>query len=234
MSAIGFLGPLLSSALGARSKPHARAFGFLAGSRSSFLNSSNLLALGGLGWAAYEIWRTRERASQASAGAPVVVPGTVVQGDLPPPLPPSVTKGAPKSATGGTLAGPPAIQHDVQRIVELTLAAARCDGELGEEEFGALLRTAREIGAERMVKDALERPRTVAEIVSGVSDRKQREALYVYAYSIVRADEDVRTGERAWLADLSKQLGLEAATATRLEKETAYRIASMPAGTQRA
>ncbi|MBI5364308.1 MAG: DUF533 domain-containing protein [Planctomycetes bacterium] len=226
MSAIGFLGPLLSSALGARAKPHARAFGFLAGSRHSFLNSSNLLALGGLGWAAYEIWRTRERAAQASGGAPVVVPGTVVQGDLPPPLPPKAAKGVPP--------GPPAIQNDVQRIVELTLAAARCDGELGEEEFGALLRTARDIGAERMVKDALEHPRPVAEIVGGVSDRKQREALYVYAFSIVRADEDVRTGERAWLADLARQLGLEAATTTRLEKETAYRIASMPAGTQRA
>lgn len=217
MSAISFLGPLLSSTLGARPKRHARAFGFLAGRPNSFLSAGNLLALGGLGWAAYEIWRSKQ--GGAAAGARTVTPGTVVEGGLPPPIPAAATATAP----------PPAVQLDVQRIVDLTLAAARSDGELGEEEYGRILRTARDIGAESMVRTALERPRTLAEIVGGVSDRKQRESLYVYAYSIVRADEDVSAAERTWLAELSRALGFDAATAARLEKETAYRIASLPA-----
>ncbi|MBK7874680.1 MAG: DUF533 domain-containing protein [Planctomycetes bacterium] len=224
MSAIGFLGPLLSSALRSRPKRHQRAFSFLAGSSSSFLNASNLLALGGLGWAAYEIWRSKQSAPGASS-APVVTPGTTVVGDLPPPLP---------AGARGATNKPPAIQTDVQRVVDLTLAAARCDGDLGEDEYGAILRTAREIGAEAMVRAALERPKPITEIVSGVSDRRQRESLYVYAYSIVRADEEVSTAERAWLQQLASGLGLDAANVGRLEKETAYRIAAMPAGTQRA
>ena len=221
-SALGFLGPLLGSAMGARHKPHARALQYLSGGKQSFLSTSNLLALGGLGWAAYEIWRSHERASDAVA--PAVVPGTVVEGGLPPPLPPSAKQAA--------KAGPPAVQDDVRRIVELTLAAARCDGELGEDEYGSILRTAREVGAEGMVRAALEHPRPLAELVADVNDRKQREALYVYAFSIVRADEDVRPAERAWLTELASRLGLDASTTARLEKETAYRIASMPAATR--
>lgn len=222
MSAIDFLGPLISSAFRARPKRHTRAMNFLAGSSSSFLNASNLLALGGLGWATYEIWRSKQ-ASNAASAAPVVTPGTTVVGGLPPPLPASARAGS-----------PPAIQNDVQRIVDLTLAAARCDGDLGEDEYGAILRTARDIGAEGMVRSALERPKPLAEIVGGVSDRRQRESLYVYAYGIVRADEEVSSAERAWLQQLSTQLGLDAATVGRLEKETAYRIAAMPASVQRA
>ena len=217
MNAISFLGPLLSTALGARRKSHSRTLGFLSGGSNSFLSSGNLLALGGLGWAAYEMWRSSQNASHAAGRT--VTPGTIVEGDLPPPLP-----------VGAAVAtAPPAVQLGVQRIVDLTLAAARSDGELGEEEYGRILRTARDIGAEPMVRAALANPRSLADIVGGVSDRKQREALYVYAFSIVRADEDVNAAERTWLAQLAGVLGFDAAATARLEKETAYRIASMPA-----
>jgi uncharacterized membrane protein YebE (DUF533 family) len=217
LSVIGFLGPLLSATMGSRRKKHARAHDFLSGSSRGFVNAGNLLALGGLGWAAYEIWRSKQRETQLAGAGRAVVPGTVVEGGLPPPIPSAPTTAA------------PAVQNDVQRVVDLTLAAARSDGELGEEEFGRILATARDIGAEPMVRSALEHPRSLAEIVRGISDRKQREALYVYAFSIVRADEDVTTAERTWLQQLASQLGLDAGTTSRLEKETAYRIASMPA-----
>lgn len=219
MNALSFLGPLLSATLGARPKRHARTLGFLSGKSNSFLSGGNLLALGGLGWAAYEIWRSQQNAPQ---GARTVTPGTIVEGDLPPPIP----AGAAVATARAT--APPAVQLDVQRIVDLTLAAARSDGELGEEEYGRILRTARDIGAESMVRAALARPRTLADIVGGVSDRKQRESLYVYAFSIVRADEDVSPAERAWLAQLAGVLGFDNAATARLEKETAYRIAAMP------
>lgn len=221
MNALSFLGPLLSSTLGARPKRHARTLGFLSGKSNSFLSGGNLLALGGLGWAAYEIWRSQQNAP--SSGARTVTPGTIVEGDLPPPIPAGAAVATARATT------PPAVQLDVQRIVDLTLAAARSDGELGEEEYGRILRTARDIGAESMVRAALAHPRTLSEIVGGVSDRKQRESLYVYAFSIVRADEDVGATERAWLGQLAGVLGFDNAATARLEKETAYRIASMPA-----
>jgi uncharacterized membrane protein YebE (DUF533 family) len=223
VSAAGFLGPLIASTLRARSKRHSRAFGFLAGGRRSFLDSSNLLALGGLGWAAYEIWRSSQRSASASAGAPTVVPGTVVEGDLPPPLP-----------TRASASKAPQVQGEVQRIVDLTLAAARADGELSEDEYAAILQTAREIDAEALVRPALDRPRPLGAIVADVSERKQRESLYVYAFGIVRADEDVSAAERTWLQQLAGHLGLDSATVTRLERDTASRIAGMPAGRQQA
>jgi len=210
------LGPLVSAALDARPKRHAKTLGFLTGGSRSFLNAGNLLTLGGLGWAAYESWRS-QRPAQAAQGAVRVTPGTVVEGDLPPPLPSSSPRTPPPI---------PAAQLEVQRIVDLTLAAARCDGEFGEEEYGRIRATARELGAEDLVPQALGAPRPVAELVRGISDRKQREALYVYAFSIVRADEEVSAGERTWLAQLANHLGIDAASAARLEKETAYRIAT--------
>lgn len=200
-----------------RGKRHTGAMDFLAGSRRGLLSAGNLLALGGLGWAAYEIWRSKQR--EAPAARPVV-PGTLVEGGIPPPLP-----AAARSATS-TSPAVPAVQQELQRIVDLTLAAARCDGELGEAEYGRILATAREIGAEAMVRNALEKPRPLADIVAGVNDRKQREALYVYAFTVVRADEDVNANERTWLQQLASRLGLDAGTTQRLEKDTAGRIAS--------
>jgi uncharacterized membrane protein YebE (DUF533 family) len=190
--------------------------GFLTGHPGSVVNAGNLLALGGLGWAAYEVWRSHSSASAASSAARTVTPGTIVEGDLPPPLPDS-------NAPAG-----PALADELRRIVDLTLAAARCDGELGEDEYGRILRTARDLGAEGLVRAALEQPRALPEIVAGVRDPRQRDALYVYAFSIVRADEELSPAERDWLGQLATQLGLDPASAARLEKETAYRIASMP------
>ena len=62
----------------------------------------------------------------------------------------------------------------------------------------------------------------------GVESGKKRECFGACA------DEEVSSAERAWLQQLSTQLGLDAATVGRLEKETAYRIAAMPASVQRA
>jgi uncharacterized membrane protein YebE (DUF533 family) len=74
----------------------------------------------------------------------------------PPPLP-TATAAAP---------GPDAIR----RLVALTIAAARADGELGEEEYGRILAAAREHGAEKLVQAELAERRTVQEIVVGAND----------------------------------------------------------------
>jgi uncharacterized membrane protein YebE (DUF533 family) len=114
----------------------------------------------------------------------------------------------------------------VQRILRLVVSAARCDGVLGDKERAAILAQAREIGAEDLVESELQRPMPLAQIVAGVSDPHEREALYVLGYTIVRADTDVNGAERVFLVQLANLLGLDAARAQAIENETAARIAA--------
>ena len=112
----------------------------------------------------------------------------------------------------------------VRRIAALLVAAARADGELGEEEFAHIVKVAQANGADREVQAALVNPRPVAEIVAGVRDPKLKEDLYVLAFTIVRADEDVTGAERIWLAGLASALALDPASTARIERDTIQRI----------
>lgn len=202
--------PLLNAFLGARSKRHRRASRFLVGGPSSFLNTSTLLTAAGLAVGAYEIYRT-SRGAQSST--------TTVTENNPPPI--STT-----TVVGGT-PGAPAPQNEAaarERLVRLAMSAARADGTLGEEEYAKIIAAAREVGLEPLVTAEFGKQRTLAEIVSGVRDPKEKTDLYVLAFTIVRADEDISGAERVYLAQLANALGLDAATTARLEKETAERI----------
>jgi uncharacterized membrane protein YebE (DUF533 family) len=110
------------------------------------------------------------------------------------------------------------------RLVRLTIAAARVDGRLTDEERAAILGQARAVGAEAVVEREIQSPRPLAEIVAGVGDPARKEQLYLMAFAVVRADEGVSGAERIFLAQLAHALGLEPATATRLESEAAARI----------
>jgi len=105
------------------------------------------------------------------------------------------------------------------------ISAARCDGVLGEKEKAAILAQAREIGVENLVESELARPLPLSQIVAGVSDPAEKEALYVLGYTIVRADEDVNGAERVFLVQLTNLLGLSASRVQQLEQETVARIA---------
>ena len=48
--------------------------------------------------------------------------------------------------------------------------------------------------------------------------------LYALAFTIVRADEAITGGERIYLAQLAHHLGIDAATASRLELSTSTAI----------
>jgi uncharacterized membrane protein YebE (DUF533 family) len=66
--------------------------------------------------------------------------------------------------------------------------------------------------------------RPLAEIVAGVDEPAERATLYVLAYTVLRADEQVTGAERIYLAQLANLLGLDAATVARLETDTGQRI----------
>jgi uncharacterized membrane protein YebE (DUF533 family) len=104
------------------------------------------------------------------------------------------------------------------------LSAARADGTLTDAERETILTQARAAGVERVVARELSQPTPLAAIVHGITDQKQREDLYVLAFSIARADESVTGAERIYLAQLAAQLNLDAMTTARLEDEAAARI----------
>jgi uncharacterized membrane protein YebE (DUF533 family) len=209
------IGALLEGAIGGRGKKGRGAMRYLTGGRGrggSFLNAGTLLTAAGLAWGAYEVVQQQRQGADAGGGA------------LPPPSPPPLPRAGPPPLPGAADAVEPALPADLLRLVRLTVAAARADGRLAEPEKAAILEHARTVGAEAIVQQEIEAPRPLAEIVGGVSDPGTREQLYVLAFTVVRADEDVSGAERIFLAQLAHALGLDPAATSRLESEAAARI----------
>lgn len=205
------IGALLKGAVGGRGKRSRGAMKYLTGGRGSLINASTLLTAAGLAWGAYEA-ATQKTEAQGVTPRPGPLPPV---GGGPPPLP-----GA--KATVG-LPGP-AMPPDVLRVVRLTIAAARVDGRLTDEERAAILEQARSVGAEAVVQHEIHSPRPLAEIVAGVNEAATKEQLYLLAFAVMRADESVSGAERIFLAQLAHLLGLDPAATARLESEAAARI----------
>jgi len=226
------LSSLLGGVIDARPKKHDKVSRFLSGSSGSVWNAKTLLTVGSLGWAAYEIFRTRSGAGGATTslpGQPVVAGTTVVPSAptatprTPPPLPPLPLLPLPSSAVSTSLGGAPI--EPARRLVGVLLAAARCDGELGEAEYGRLVDIAREADAAALVGDELRHPTPIERLAGGIPEPRAREDLYRLAFGIVRCDEGVSPAERAWLTQLSAALGLDAALVSNLEREVVAGIA---------
>jgi len=212
------IGALVGGALGARRKRHFGAGRFLRGGSGSFLNASTILTAGALGWAGYEIWRAHQK-KQGVATTPTF-------SAMSPTSTEPVLGGlfsSPARSTVEVVADP---FDGVTRIAGLLVSAARADGDLGEEEYAHILREARAAGAHDKVMAELREPRPLERLVDGVRDPNLASDLYVLAFAVVRADEDVNGRERAWLAELARLLGLDAGSVARLESETAQKIAA--------
>jgi uncharacterized membrane protein YebE (DUF533 family) len=244
------LGSLIGTTFGLRGKSHGRAHSFLTGGPSSFLNTSTLLTAAGLAATAYTLYRAHQTASPMSSSnvhggpvppAPPDASGTAWTSTGPPPQPPPgrlsplepppIRNPLPSPALAPDPTAPTTGATPIDaltRLVALSIAAARCDGELGEEEYGRLIEMAREHKAESLVSRELSAARPLAELAAGVSDAKEKADLYVLAYCIVRADDSVSPAERAWLAQWAASLGLDANSTARWEKDAASRMASAP------
>jgi len=207
---------------GRRRKRGRKALGYLTAGRGSFINASTILTAAGLAWGAYETWKQRA-GSTGSIGDPTA-PAPVVPPPIPgaAPVPPIPGAGVPEvsSDSGGSLS--PALL----RVVRLAVSAARADGPLGDPERHAILEHARQVGAEAVVAQEIDRNLPLAQIVDGVSDPKERADLYTLAFAIVRADETLNGAERIYLAQLAAQLGLDPAAAAELEQRASTQIDS--------
>jgi uncharacterized membrane protein YebE (DUF533 family) len=212
------LNGIVRGALGGGRKSRRRASRAYRG--GGLVNAKTLLAAAGVAWGLFETWQSQQRTGAASSGPP---PGA--QPATAPPLPPPGAASGP-AATASDGGVPPA----VARLLRIMISAARADGELGEPERERILREAREVGAEELVRRELDAPRPLGELVEGASDPELKRQLYTLAFVIVRADESVTGAERIYLAQLANRLGLDAATVASLEADAAGRIDSTAPG----
>jgi uncharacterized membrane protein YebE (DUF533 family) len=194
----------LEGALGRSGRKKARKAARFISGHKGFVTASGLLAAAGVAWGIYDSLKggTTGAAAAAAENAAGV-----------PPLP-GIPAGPGPSAVA---AAPPDLPLEVQRIVRLAVSAARADGELSPPERAMILEHAARAGVAAEAELELERPHPLADIVRGVTGEAARHDLYTLAFAIVRADETITGGERIYLAQLAHQLGIDAATAARLE-----------------
>jgi uncharacterized membrane protein YebE (DUF533 family) len=168
---------------------------------------------GGFATAGPNTGLTPQNVPSQSAPHPMAVPL--------PPLPNVGGSVASAPDVSGSGAGAPA---DVLRILRLACSAARADGAMNQQERAAVIEHARAAGVAELVEQELSGSRPLAEIVMGVSDPAERATLYVLAYTILRADEQVTGAERIYLAQLASLLSLDPPTVQKLEADTNERI----------
>jgi uncharacterized membrane protein YebE (DUF533 family) len=197
------LNSVLRGVLGGRRKRSRRALRYLTGGGGTFMNAGTLLTAAGVAWGIFDTLQESPGGAVASS-APANLP----------PLPATVTV-----ADGAT------------RMVRLAISAANADGAMTEQERAAVVQQAGPDAADLVTRE-LEQRRPLAEIVAGVSDPAQRATLYVLAYTVIRADEQVSGAERIYLAQLAHLLHLDPATVQKLETDTAQRIDGADGGLQ--
>ena len=204
---------VLRGTLGRSGRKRARrATRFLTGHRG-FLSASTLMAAAGVAWGIYDTMK----GNQGTAAPPIGTPGTLG------------TYGTGAAAVPPIPAIPAAVEaalDPVARVIRLAISAAKADGTLAADERALIMDRAREAGLESVVEAELTQSRPLADIVRGVTDPAMKKELYVLAFTIVRADENVSGAERIYLAQLAHQLGLDAAAVATIENETAASIDS--------
>ena len=208
------LSVVLRGSLGRSGRKSARrASRFLTGHRG-FLSASTLIGAAGVAWGIYDTLKNQN--NPAVPGGSTVPGGSMVPLGSVPPIP-SPTVPAMPAAFEAAL-------DPLARIIRLAVSAAKADGQLTDQERAMIMARARESGLEAIVEAELNQTRSLGEIVRGVTDPAIKKDLYVLAFAIVRADENVSGAERIYLAQLAHQLGLEPSAVQAIEAETAAKI----------
>ena len=215
---------VLRSVMGGGRKRSKGAMRYLTGRHSSiWANPTTLLTAAGLAWGVYETMTNKGDSTQWGGGTSQAPPPGA--GPVPPsPSPSPVSAGPLPPLPNVASADSPQISDDALRLIRLAVSAANADGVMNEQERAAVAQQARSAGVGDVVDRELEHRRPLAEIVAGVTDPAERATLYVLAFTVLRADEQVNGAERIYLAQLAHLLNLDRATVERLEKDTGERI----------
>ena len=211
MDASFLLNTVLNGVMNSRGKRSRKAGRYLTGRSGGFLsNPATLMTAAGLAWGVFETLQSR-----ASEGKPGPAANPLV--DLPP-TPNVPATDAPPAATGA------AVDPSALRMVRLAISAANADGSLNERERATILQQAATGGAAELVEAELRQPQPLAAVVAGVESPDDAATLYVLAFAILRADEQVTGAERIYLAQLAHLLRLDNDTVAQLERDTGERI----------
>ena len=211
---------VLRSVMGGRGKKSRKALRHLtrggSGLASSVMSHPTAWLTGlGVAWGIYETLNQGSTGSGGSMGAAGPVQGGAAGSPGSVPLPPLPN-------VGGAAASAPA--DEAMRLVWLAVSAANADGVVTDQERAAIVQQAKAAGVGDIVEQELQQRRPLTSITAGVVDPAQRATLYVLAFTILRADEQLNGAERIYLAQLANLLGLTPADVQRLEKDTGERI----------
>jgi uncharacterized membrane protein YebE (DUF533 family) len=203
------------------------ATGVNRGTGGFFSRPSTLLGALGLAWGIFETLQSQNQGQTANqtpnqngagsganwgtgVSAADSAPGSPVQEVQVPPIP--------------NVSAPAVPSPDAMRMMRLAVSAAHADGPMNDQERAAILLQAKQVGIDAVFGPEMTQPRPLAEIVDGVTDPHERATLYVLAYTVLRADEQVTGAERIYLAQLANLLGLDPPTIAKLETDTGQRI----------
>jgi uncharacterized membrane protein YebE (DUF533 family) len=220
-------GVLQSVMGGGGRKQSRRALRYLTGGKSSFwTNPTTLLTAAGLAWGVYDTLSDKTNTNSQWGGGAGPAAGQPSQpGPVSPPVtsPTTATPLPPLPDVSGTTV-PAGVDAEALRLVRLAISAANADGVMNERERAAIVQQAHGAGVGDIVERELQQRTPLAEIVAGVDDPAQCATLYVLAFTVLRADEQVTGAERIYLAQLAHLLGLDPAAVQRLENDTGERI----------
>jgi uncharacterized membrane protein YebE (DUF533 family) len=185
------------------------AVGVSRGTGGFLSRPGTLLGALGLAWGIFETLQHQNQTPTQPPGPAGPAPAPVREVPVPP-LP--------------NVSAPAPVSPDALRMMRLAVSAAHADGPMNEQERAAILLQAKQAGVESVFGPEMTHPRPLAEIVAGVNEPAERATLYVLAYTVLRADEQVTGAERIYLAQLANLLGLDSATVAKLETDTGQRI----------
>lgn len=208
------LSVVLRGTLGMSGRKRARRAAKFVTGHGGLLSAGTMIAAAGVAWGIYDTLKGQRGAVPAVPGVPGV---PQVPTGLVPPIP--QVPPVPQVGAGAEL-------DPLARVIQIAVSAARADGQLTDQEKAMIMDRAREAGLESIVEAELAQTRSLADIVRGVTDPAVKKDLYVLAFAIVRADENVSGAERIYLAQLAHQLGLDPAAVQAIETETANKIDS--------
>jgi uncharacterized membrane protein YebE (DUF533 family) len=233
---------ILNGVLGTRRKRSYGASRYLTGGLGSLLtNPTTLMTAASMAWGVYETLQHSGGATAPGAAAPAAPPAT------PPATPPSSSQpGASPAATSSAAASPPSFESgpsspvpplptetpapavslndSTRRLLRLAISAATADGAMNARERAAIVQQATAAGVPESALADLTQPVPLAEIVAGVDSAQDAATLYVLAFTILRADEQVTTVERIYLAQLANLLHLDEPGVQALERNVGERI----------
>ena len=177
-----------------------KSTGFNARSIVRMVGGKNILLLGGAALAA--ALAADKMGGSEKPTQPAVQPVPPVPNATPPPLP----------------AAPPPLpppQELLFAIVRTMVAASLADGQQHDDEKELINKRLGESGLSleqiQQVHADLAKPPTSAELAALVDNAHDSELLYRFGALVVLADDNVSDGEKAWLTELAKALGIDAA-----------------------